>query len=170
MKKITFHIVFSFMIKICISDADIPVKPLYLSQGLHAKPLEKGRSIWMFLLIELIPLPYCRYTTLTCTHLYTFVSSLFPRFMHINLKRFTYWGMVLLETILLLCKSGNPRNVVKEPQKADHSYRQTVDSHVLESILCMHKIAVHVLLLDNYKVPLGIKKVEIMFYPSIQSH
>ena len=76
--------------------------------------------------------------------------------------------MVLLETILLLCKSGSSRNVVKEAQKTDHSYRQTVDLHVLESILCMHKIAVHVLLLDNYKVSLGIKKVEIMFYLSIQ--
>ena len=57
---------------------------------------------------------------------------------------------------------------MKEAQKTDHSYRQTVDLHVLESILCMNKIAVHVLLLDNYKVPLGIKKVEIMFYLSIQ--
>ena len=73
-----------------------------------------------------------------------------------------------METILLLCKSGSSRNVVKEAQKTDHSYRQTVDLHVLESILCMNKIAVHVLLLDNYKVSLGIKKVEIMFYLSIQ--
>ena len=78
--------------------------------------------------------------------------------------------MVFPETILLLCKSGNPRNVVKEPQNADHSYRQTVDSHVLESIPCMNKIAVHVLSLDNYKVPLGIKKVEIMFYLSVKSN
>ena len=145
------------MIKICISDADILVKPLYLSQDLHEESVVNRKSIGMFLLIELIPWPYCCYPTLNCTHLYTFVSSLFPRFMHVNLKRFTYWGMVFLETILLLCKSGNPRNAVKEPQKADHSYRQTVDSHVLESILCMHKIAVHVLSLDNYKVPLGIK-------------
>ena len=52
------------MIKICINDADIPVKPLYLSQDLHEKPLAKGRSIWMFLLIELIPWPNCCYTKL----------------------------------------------------------------------------------------------------------
>ena len=115
-----------------------------------------------------IPWPYFCYTTLNSTHLYTFISSLFQRLMHINLNRFTYWGMVLLETILLLCKSGGPRNVVKEAQNNDHSYRQTVDLHVLESILCMNNIAVHVLLLDNYKVSLGIKKVEIMFYLSIQ--
>ena len=57
---------------------------------------------------------------------------------------------------------------MKEAQNDDHSYRQTVDLHVLESILCMNNIAVHVLLLDNYKVSLGITKVEIMFYLSIQ--
>ena len=78
--------------------------------------------------------------------------------------------MALLETILLLCKSGNPRNIVKEAQNTDHSYRETVDLHVLESVLCMNDIAVHVLLLDNYNVSLGIKKVEIMFYLIIQSN
>ena len=76
--------------------------------------------------------------------------------------------MVLLETILLLRKSGNPRNIVKEAQNTDHNYRETVDLHVLESIHCMTDTAVHVLLLDNYNVSLGIKKVEIMFYLSIQ--
>ena len=75
--------------------------------------------------------------------------------------------MVLLETILLLCKSGNPRNIA---QNTDHSCRETVDLHVLESVLCMNDIAVHVLLLDNYNVSLGIKKVEIMFYLIIQSN
>ena len=72
--------------------------------------------------------------------------------------------MVLLETILLLCKSGNLRNIVKETQNTDHSYRETVDLHELESIHCMNDIAVHVLLLDNYSVSLGVKKVEIMLY------
>ena len=67
------------MIKICINDADIPVKPLYLSQDLHEKPLAKGRSIWMFLLIELIPWPV---VTQNCTHLYTFVSSLSKIYAH----------------------------------------------------------------------------------------
>ena len=52
--------------------------------------------------------------------------------------------MVLLETILVLCKSGNPRNVVKEAQNTDHRNRQTVDLHMLESILCMNNIAIHV--------------------------
>ena len=66
--------------------------------------------------------------------------------------------MVLLETILLLCKSGNLRNIVKEAQNTDQSYRETVDLHELESIHCMNDIAVHVLLLDNYNVSLGIKK------------
>ena len=78
--------------------------------------------------------------------------------------------MVLLETILLLCKSGNPRNVVKEAQNTDHTYRETVDLHVLESIFCMNDIAVHVLLLDNYIVSLGIKTVEIMVCLIIQSN
>ena len=72
--------------------------------------------------------------------------------------------MVLLETILLLCKSGNLRNIVKEAQNTDQSYRETVDLHELESIHCMNDIAVHVLLLDNYSVSLGVKKVEIMLY------
>ena len=72
--------------------------------------------------------------------------------------------MVLLETILLLCKSGNLRNIVKETQNTDHSYRETVDLHVLESIHCMNDIAVRVLLLDNYSLSLGVKKVEIMLY------
>ena len=72
--------------------------------------------------------------------------------------------MVLLETILLLCKSGNLRNIVKETQNTDHSYRETVDLHVLESVLCMNDKAVHVLLLDNYSVSLGVKKVETMLY------
>ena len=69
--------------------------------------------------------------------------------MHIKLKKFTYRGMILLETILLLCKSGNPRNVVKEAQNTDHSYRETVDLQVLESILCMNNITVYVLVQDN---------------------
>ena len=47
---------------------------------------------------------------------------------------------------------------MKETQNTDHSYRETVDLHELESIHCMNDIAVHVLLLDNYNVSLGIKK------------
>ena len=53
---------------------------------------------------------------------------------------------------------------MKETQNTDHSYRETVDLHVLESVLCMNDKAVHVLLLDNYSVSLGVKKVEIMLY------
>ena len=132
------------MYKWCRYSYKVPI-----SQDLHEEPLVKGRFIWMFLLIELIPWPYCCYTTLNCTHLSTFVFSLFQRFMHIKLKKFTYRGMILLETILLLCKSGNPRNVVKEAQNTDHSYRETVDLQVLESILCMNNITVYVLVQDN---------------------
>lgn len=40
------------MIKICINDTDILVKPLYLSQDLHEEP--SMEIYWMFLLIELI--------------------------------------------------------------------------------------------------------------------
>ena len=47
---------------------------------------------------------------------------------------------------------------MKETQNTDHSYRETVDLHVLESVLCMNDKAVHVLLLDNYNVSLGMKK------------
>ena len=47
---------------------------------------------------------------------------------------------------------------MKEAQNTDQSYRETVDLHELESIHCMNDIAVHVLLLDNYNVSLGIKK------------
>ena len=57
------------MIKICINDTDILVKPLYLSQDLHEEPLV-WKIYWMFLLIELIPWPYCCYTTLNFIHLY----------------------------------------------------------------------------------------------------
>ena len=39
---------FSFMTKICINDADILVKSLYLSQDLHEKPLVKGSSVGFF--------------------------------------------------------------------------------------------------------------------------
>ena len=134
------------MYKWCRYSYKVPI-----SQDLHEEPLVKGRSIYMvgFFFIEFTPWPYFCYTTLNSTQLYIFVSSLFQRFMHINLNKFTYWGMVLLETILLLCKSGNLRNIVKEAQNTDHSYRETVDLQVLESILCMNNITVYVLVQDN---------------------
>lgn len=131
-------------------DADILIT-LHLT-GFTWRASNKGKIYLDFFFIELIPWPCCCYNTLL--QLSTFVSSLFQRFTHINLNRFTYWGMVLLETILLLCKSGNLRNIVKETQNTDHSYRETVDLHVLESVLCMNDKAVHVLLLIITVFPL----------------